>query len=286
MTTTGSIILVVLALVALGPPCAVSETWASDLLREAEAAYQRGDFPQAHDEFQEFLRLRPVDVAADVARFRLAQAALNVGDLSAALEDFQHIAQTPSPLAERASYFAGLSAYRAGDYGRADVVWSQTVRGAEDRHVASRAQFGRAWCAIRQTRWNSARQALDRMELLFPEEPLTARSEDLQRALAQAENLPSRSPTKAKWLSTFLPGSGQLYTGHTANGLVSTALNGALIATIAKAASDGRWLDVGFLYLLGGRFYFGGRQNAEKFARQYNRRVTDGFLEDLGRYEE
>ena len=258
----------------------------ADALRQGEAAYQQSDYATAQAAFERFLTATPSDAAVDVARFRLGQIALAKRDFTAASDRFGAVAASESPLADRASYYQGLASYRAKDYGRADLVWSNTIRSATDESIAARAQFGRAWCQVRRGNWGVAELALDRVMLLFPDDPLASRAESMQKELSRANHLPRRSSSKAKWMSTILPGSGQIYAGHVGNGLVSAGLNGGMAYVLGSAVNDRRWLDVGFLYLLGSRFYFGGRQNADKFANEHNERVVREFVDELARFEQ
>ena len=113
-----------------------------------------------------------------------------------------------------------------------------------------------------------------------------SRAAALRTALERAENLRYRSPRKAKWLSTILPGTGQIYAGRIGSGLASMALNGLFFYTTGRSLAKKRWVDALFFYLIGSRFYRGGRQNAERFAWEANRRIEAEFIETLGRYEE
>ena len=79
----------------------------------------------------------------------------------------------------------------------------------------------------------------------------------------------------------FLPGAGQVYAERYGNGAVSALLNGAFLYFMGKAAADERWVDAAFIYLIGARFYWGGRENAARFANEYNERETERFIERL-----
>ena len=90
------------------------------------------------------------------------------------------------------------------------------------------------------------------------------------------------STSAAKLLSLFIPGAGQIYTGHYLSGLLSLSWNllwgyVTINAFIANRVFDG--LAVGnFLWL---RFYNGNLQNAKNFAEEENLKIVNQALNYL-----
>jgi TM2 domain-containing membrane protein YozV len=93
--------------------------------------------------------------------------------------------------------------------------------------------------------------------------------------------LPRKSPALARWMSTFLPGSGQIYASKITNGLISTAFNAAFIYLLADSIRDKRYVDTVGIYMIGARFYWGNIYNAAQSALEYNRRLEDRLLEGI-----
>lgn len=90
------------------------------------------------------------------------------------------------------------------------------------------------------------------------------------------------SVTKAKLLSYFIPGAGQVYTGHYLSGLLSLGWNILWGYTTVTAFQAGRIFDgVVVGELLWFRFYNGNNQNAEKFTIERNREISNGALSYL-----
>jgi hypothetical protein len=255
---------------------------AADGLGAAEARYAAGDFAGAESHFRQHLRGEP---GSEVARFRAGQTAMALHGYGRAGDDFERVAAQGGALSERASFMAGLASYRLRDYVTAAGQWGDVVRSAERDDIAQAAQYGRAWCAIHRYQWPSSREELKRVTLLFPGLDDDPRAPPLLAELRRADALPMRSPTAAKWMSTIAPGVGQVYAGRVANGIVSAGLNGAFLYFLGRAVTDGRWVDALFIYVGGSRFYWGGRQNAEKFARARNDAMQRGFVADLARYD-
>jgi hypothetical protein len=202
-----------------------------------------------------------------------------------AASDFARVRESGTGLAGRASFLVGLANYRLLDYSSAWMEWGELVRWVEDDDLVAAAQYGRVWCAIHGHDWPSAQAELARTRSLFPGRELDDRQKELAEALRGAEALPLRSPGAAKWVSTGLPGAGQIYSGRVVNGVVSAGINGAFLYFLGRSVAGGRWVDAVFIYLGGSRFYWGGRQNAERFARERNKDTREAFVARLAQYD-
>ncbi len=87
------------------------------------------------------------------------------------------------------------------------------------------------------------------------------------------------SVTFAKVISYILPGFGQFYTGHYLSGLLSLGWNVLWGYTTVNAFASDRIFDgLVIANLLWFRFYRGNFQNAEKFAKQENLKITNKAL--------
>jgi TM2 domain-containing membrane protein YozV len=93
--------------------------------------------------------------------------------------------------------------------------------------------------------------------------------------------LPLKSPRLAQWLSTFIPGTGQIYAGRVRNGLLSTAINATFFYLIADALRDERYVDSVGISLVGLRFYWGNRSNAKQWAIEHNNKLEAALIRQL-----
>ncbi len=92
----------------------------------------------------------------------------------------------------------------------------------------------------------------------------------------------SKNPRKAAWLSTFLPGTGQIYAGKTAEGLGSTGLQAAALGWGIYNILTGYYVTA--LFTGGGlfqAFYFGGIDRAHHHALIYNRQAEIDFIQEI-----
>ncbi|MEO0107785.1 MAG: hypothetical protein ABIK62_01250 [candidate division WOR-3 bacterium] len=134
--------------------------------------------------------------------------------------------------------------------------------------VRRRAGLFLGICNLYTGRWGEARQALH--AALACEEPVWAEVDSL---LAQAERARPKSPSRARWLSTFLPGAGQAYVGDWRNALNALILNSATGYFLAYCFLSRDWVTGLFTGLsLFQRYYLGQRQSAAELAERHNQR--------------
>ncbi|MEN9979774.1 MAG: hypothetical protein ABIK38_05450 [candidate division WOR-3 bacterium] len=80
------------------------------------------------------------------------------------------------------------------------------------------------------------------------------------------------SPNVALWLSTFIPGAGQIYAGDWRNGINALILNTAFILLVARTITTHNFEEAVFVYLpLFCRYYWGNRLKAREIANLRNK---------------
>jgi len=96
------------------------------------------------------------------------------------------------------------------------------------------------------------------------------------------KNFKLKSAKKAALLSAFIPGTGQMYTGHFEEGLVNFGLNLATLGFTAFCIYKGYYA-TGILvgYTLFQRFYTGGLRRADKLTSDYNNSLTIPLKQNL-----
>ena len=255
-------------------------------LTDAEDAYGRGEYATAQRLFGEITVGSPDERTATLARYREAECALELRQFDRALDVFLSLASSPDAgIAARSFAMVGLTHYRRGEYADARRVWEEIVRSVEDPNLAAQAQYATGWCAVRLGDFATATDDFRRLVLLFPSLDSSERAGQMIERLRDAGSLDLRSERKASLLSTFLPGAGQVYAGRVGNGYVSFALNGLVAYALSHSLATNRWVDATFVFTLGSRFYFGGRQNAARFAVEWNERQREAFVKQLSDLE-
>jgi TM2 domain-containing membrane protein YozV len=128
--------------------------------------------------------------------------------------------------------------------------------------------YWKGWAYIFSDEWDKASDQFGRVS---PES-------ELKRFCDSIDNQ-KYSVIKAKLLSYFVPGAGQIYTGNYLSGILSLGWNILWGYTTITAFQANRIFDgimVGDLLWL--RFYNGNNQNAEKFAIEKNLEISNNAL--------
>ena len=96
------------------------------------------------------------------------------------------------------------------------------------------------------------------------------------------DDINSKSPNLAKWLSTIIPGAGQIYLEDYISGAVSFGLNATFgYLTIASLVHSDYYQALIYYYFLWNRYYFGSGDNAYIKAIKYNESEKAEFIKSL-----
>ena len=83
-------------------------------------------------------------------------------------------------------------------------------------------------------------------------------------------------------LSTVLPGTGDIYSGHYWAGIFALLINSASIFGIVHSINRESYIDASLIFsIFFTRFYFGSRQNAYDFANEYNQNIYEDRIRAL-----
>ena len=108
-----------------------------------------------------------------------------------------------------------------------------------------------------------------------------AEIERLNKMLAPACRPHGKSRRLARWLSTFVPGSGQIYAGDIGDGLNALCVNLLFGLPLSGSLRDGRYFEVTAELPQFLRYYEGNRDNAGKQVDRYNDRLNRRYAEEI-----
>ena len=150
-------------------------------------------------------------------------------------------------------------------YSAAEFEFLRVRMFSKNSSLIKKANFYLGICYLYKFEWDKAKDVFSKYFTIQPgnEEVLS---------LFSADNLPgNKSPKLAKWFSTFIPGSGQIYGGNLLNGLNATGINFGIGYLLVDSILDHRYADalIGYLSLFE-RYYRGNRLNAERISREFN----------------
>lgn len=212
----------------------------------------------------------------NLLKYKRGESLKFAGDYAKALEVFENIGvSTQDTLFGYVFYQRVLSAYLDGNYNKAEFFIEQEQFMTEDTfdndivplHIlvlAENEKFEDAFTLLEQYLEKSGKTGLVSIDSL--------------RQLANKY----KNPEKATALSTFIPGSGQIYDGYPGNGILSFLLQVTSLAFVGYNVLNEYYL-IG-IFTGGGlfqKFYFGGIQNASNLAVKRNYQIRRVIVKKL-----
>ncbi len=253
----------------------------------ADSLFQEGDYLNAAHEYKRLLFLHPDTPQSDFIAFRVAASYQNAGKLKKAIPAYQLLIDTypESSLVARCKNNIAQCYILLGDSEHGLSSLKQFLAEHAESDLAPRAHFTIGMVHIDKREWIQARQVWNDVSLTYPESPFAGVSNRLARQVKDAENLPRRSPMIAGALSVFLPGSGQIYTGQTVDGLYAFVSVAVLGGASFYYADQGRYKVAVPVGILGAFFYgnsiYQGIQAARTFNGEYERLLRNKLQQEI-----
>ena len=249
----------------------------------ADSLFQEGDYLNAAHEYKRLLFLHPDAPQIDFIAFRVAASYQNAGKLENAIGAYQLLIDTypKSVLVERARNNIAQCHVLSGDSEKGLASLKRFLSEHKKSSLAPRVQFTIGMLLMDKGEWAQARNAWDDVYSTYPESPFAKVSDRLARTIKNADTLPHRSPTVAGVLSVLIPGSGQVYSGRTADGLYTFVGMAVLGSASFYYADQERYevaVPVGVLSLF---FYGNGIYQSVQSARVFNAQRQAQFRNQL-----
>ena len=187
----------------------------------ADSLFQEGDYLNAAHEYKRLLFLYPDAPRIDFIAFRIAASYQNAGKLENAIGAYQLLIDTypKSILVERAKNNIAQCHVLSGDSEQGLASLKRFLAEHKGSSLAPRVQFTIGMLHVDKGEWAQASRAWRDVYSTYPESSFAKVSDRLARTIKNADTLPHRSPTVAGVLSALIPGSGQVYSGRTVDGL-------------------------------------------------------------------
>jgi outer membrane protein assembly factor BamD (BamD/ComL family) len=261
-----------------------STTFQPPLFAFAQSLFAAGEYYRAIGEFQRFLFFQPHHPLVAEAQLTLGLALFCGERWVPAFEVFRRVGRTAPDGAMRAEAAVWMAETHAhgGDQAEAIRLFQELIRQYPQSPFAQRAAYLIGWGYVQQRRWPEAHEAFAQVEATSPYD---ASAERLASALAVPPELPHRSPTVARILSTVIPGTGQIYTGQTLDGLIGLGVHGALIAGTIASVGAGLEGAAGISAFFTWGFYRTQMSNAATLATDFNAQAEQRFIGQLAAQE-
>ena len=253
----------------------------------ADSLFREGDYLNAAHEYKRLLFLHPDALQSDFIAFRIAASYQNAGKLKNAIRAYQSLIDTypESPLIARAKNNVAQCQILSGDSNQGLQALKRFLVEHKESTLASRAHFTIGLLHIDRWEWAEATKVWHAIPLAYPESPFAEISNRLTEQVKNMETLPRRSPVIAGALSGLIPGSGQVYTGRTVDGIYAFISVAVFGSASFYYADQGRYevaIPVGII----GAFFYGSSiyqsiQNARAFNGQQEQRFRNRIQQEI-----
>lgn len=242
----------------------------------AEYLYKQGNYQAAIIEYNRYLFFHPDADQTDTIYFKMGQACNSEEQYEKAIMYLDKAALGAKEARDRDSYRIeqSLILMKNENYDLAKLKLLKLIHFSEYDFIRKKAEYFLGLCFAMQYNWN---ESLIHFRNYFSKiNPASYVALDSLYRLH--DSFSYKSPSSAKWLSTFIPGSGQIYAEDFRNGFNALAVNFSFGYLIVYGLAKGQILDVLIIYAtLFERYYSGNRYHAEETAREYNLKLDKKF---------
>ena len=256
--------------------------------RYAEQLFESGNYQAARRAYKRLLFDHPNTQLRDVADYRIAKSYYHQNLPELAERRFREFStlHPNSPLRFRSQLMLGQLHFDAEKYALARTMLFELLNRSQDVEVIAAAHYLRGWCYVHTSDWNKAITEFRRTDASEIDHPERKKARQLADTVLNETPLSLKSSKIAGWLSTIIPGSGQLYVGSVKDGIFAAAVTGTFIYLAADAVRERRYVDCAGISLVGWHFYWSNRTDARRLASAYNKQREQEFIETLKRQAE
>ncbi|MBN1350540.1 tetratricopeptide repeat protein [candidate division KSB1 bacterium] len=239
-----------------------------------------GNYDAAITEFKRFLCFNIEHEAVSDIYYEIGLAYRNQKKWASAIEALRQsmvYAENDSVKQERRISIAIIQLGTA-NYSAAEFELLRIAHFSDYPGMKSNALYFLGVCYCYLASWQQAQQAFDEY---FKQNP-SAAQHAIDSLFASTRDLNYKSPVLARWLSTFLPGSGQIYAGDWRNGFNAMILNSITGYYLIQSLIEQRIKDalIGHLTLFE-RYYRGNRHNAAHAATLHNQKIDEKLSRNI-----
>lgn len=239
-----------------------------------------GNYENAITEYKRFIYFNPNDKKISEIYYKIGLAYRDKGNWKNAIDAFRKssaIALNDS-ISDEIRITIGTTLIAKGNYSSAEFELLKVSLFSKYPKIKRKAIFFLGVCYIYSFKWDEAEKSVTQ----YFSDSIPNHFSKIDSLLTQAKNFKYKSPKLAKWLSTFLPGSGQIYAGNWLNGINALIVNGLTSYLLFDSIIDKRYEDVLITNItVFERYYKGNRYNAEKMAELHNKKASQEYAREI-----
>ncbi|MDH5187184.1 MAG: hypothetical protein OEW70_09000 [candidate division WOR-3 bacterium] len=243
------------------------------LLNLADSLYASRYFFDAATEYERLLYNFPSDSNSDYIRFKLGLSYLKANESGKGENIIRKIIETSTPYSRKAQLALAENFSRNYQFAQARIEIRDLIIFTDDSTENQQLNRILGWIELEENEFKKA-------EYHFS----VAQDSAMVKETQSLNQLLRKDPFIAMLLSSIVPGSGEIYSGHYWTGIASFLVNAASIAGFVYSINQKNYLDAALIFsIFFNRFYLGSRQNAYDFAVEYNEKLYKEKIRNLKR---
>lgn len=246
----------------------------------AQQFFVEKQYFRAITEYKRFIFFFPQSNLLEMAYFKIGEAYFKGKKWKQAILAFNTLEEKfpKGELIDKSLYLSGMAYLHRKEYHSSRKQFRKIINGFSGSEINDDAGLQIAMSYVEEEKWHDALMSLKEIS---KESDLYTSSQDFASGLEKIHDIPHKSPSLAGTFAAILPGSGHFYTGRKRDGTTAFLLNGAFIWGALEAYNDEEYVVTGILAFFELGWYFGNIYSAVSSAHKYNKRVKDGYIENL-----
>ena len=242
-----------------------------EVLKMADRLREFGSHSEAITEYKRFIFFNPESDHTGDALYGMGLAYRAMRNWQGAINALKaSVSATEDPrVSGQRRVILATTLIATGNYSLARLELLKVSEFGKYPSLRLRSLYFEGIAALYGFEWDVAGKAFGKFYSDYAQGEWAGRTKEIELSLLEARES-YKSAALAKFLSTILPGTGQMYAGDWRDGLNALTLNGLIIGLIANAVYRKDYLGAALISSISVRYYKGNIYRAETDVRKHN----------------
>jgi len=243
----------------------------------ARLYYNEGNYLESINEYKRYLffNKNPVDKPAILIElYKSYQAIENWENAFSTLEK-AYLSTDDDSLKDRIYIDKAIMLISIGELQKSEIILTKIATFTKYDKIKRESYYWLGLGNLYSYKWSAAK---NNMKKYYGE----SHRQYIDSTFSDADKLDFKSPKRARILSLFVPGLGQIYAKDYKNGFNSLIINSITSYFLLNSIIDNNYFEILIIYFTAfERYYQGSRSNAELIANNYNQNISKQFAESV-----
>jgi len=242
-----------------------------EALKVADGLLEQGHYDQAITEYKRFVFFNPENERASYAFYKIGLAYRAGRNWQGSIDAFKASVRTAgdAEMANEQRLVLATTLIASGNYSLARLELLRIIEFSGEASLRAKARYFDGIAALYMFDWDAVERAFGDFYSESSEGRMANRVGQISPVLLEARQS-YKSAGLAGFLSTLLPGLGQIYAGDWRDGLNALAINAVGIGLLANAVYHKDYTNAALVSSISMRYYMGNRYRAQVDVRKHN----------------